>query len=221
MRSQKAWALSLVTAVTLFGFGSGFGSFAAGQDAHNPAVRQRPGKNAVVVVDPAKSAITWLGKKVTGQHNGTVALKSGQVFFDGDTLTGGEFEIDMTSIRCDDLKDAEYNKKLVDHLKSDDFFSVDKYKTVIFKMTSVKPLEGKKDATHEITGDLTIKGVTHPVTFPALIVVKDGQASAKGKVTVDRTQYGIRYGSGQFFKDLGDKMIDDNFELGFDLQSTR
>jgi len=170
-------------------------------------------------VDTSQSKVRWLGKKVSGQHNGTVNVKSGTVDLKGNNLKGGNFEIDMPSIVVEDIKDAEFNGKLTGHLKSDDFFSVEKFPTSTFKITSVKPLKSKKDGTHEITGDLTIKGITHPVTFPATVEVKNGVAKAKGKATVDRIKYNIRYGSGQFFKNLGDKMIDDQFQIELDIQS--
>ncbi len=171
-------------------------------------------------IDGAKSSVRWTGKKVTGQeHTGTVAVQSGIVELSGNELKGGEITIDMRSLKNEDLKDAEYNAKLTGHLKSDDFFAVEKNPTSTFKITSVKPLKNRSDATHEITGDLTIRGTTQPVTFPAKIEVKNGAASAKGKVTVDRTKYNVRYGSGKFFENLGDKMIKDTFELDLDLRS--
>lgn len=172
-----------------------------------------------VEIDPAKSKVGWTGKKVAGQHNGTVSVKSGQVDLEGDTLKGGEVLIDMSSIKNEDLKDPEFNAKLTGHLKSDDFFGVEQHPTSKFKISSIKALKGKKDATHEISGDLTIKGVTHPVSFPAKIEVKDGTASAKGKLKIDRTKYNVKYGSGKFFENLGDKMINDEFELDLDLKS--
>lgn len=175
-------------------------------------------KTATVDVDSSK--LFWLGKKVTGQHNGTIALKSGQIEVEGQSLKGGRFEIDMNSIAVEDLKDPEYNKKLVNHLKSDDFFGSDKHPVSTFTITKVKPASKKvKDATHEITGDLTIKGVTQPVTFPAKVEIKDGQARATGKLMIDRTKYNVRYGSGKFFENLGDKMINDEFELKLDITS--
>jgi polyisoprenoid-binding protein YceI len=189
--------------------------------ATSTALAQGKGKGAAVAnleVDSSKSSVRWLGKKVTGEHSGTIALKSGQVELDGKNVKGGIFEIDMGSIVVEDLKDPEWNKKLNDHLKSDDFFGVANHPISTFKITSVKPVK-KKDTTHEITGDLTIKGITHAVTFPAKIEVKGNEASAKGKVTVDRTKYNIRYGSGKFFDNLGDKMINDDFQLELDLKS--
>ncbi len=179
-------------------------------------------KPKTVPVDTAQSQVQWVGKKVTGQHNGTVALKSGQIELDGRSLKGGKFEIDMTSIKVEDVKDADSNGKLTGHLKSDDFFGVDKNPVSTFVITSVKPLGAKKDAagnTHEITGNLTIKGATHPVTFPAKIEIAKDQAKAAGKLVIDRTKFDIKYRSGKFFPELGDKLIHDNFEIDLNLSA--
>ncbi|HUP57575.1 MAG TPA: YceI family protein, partial [Bdellovibrionota bacterium] len=99
------------------------------------------------------------------------------------------------------------------------FFGVDKHPVSTFEITSVKPLAGSPEATHEIAGKLTIKGHTEEVTFPAKVSVEDKKATAHGKVKVDRTKYNIRYGSGKFFDNLGDKMINDDFEIELDLTS--
>ena len=176
-------------------------------------------KPQTLKLDPAKSQIKWHGAKVTGSHNGTVPLKSGSVQVEGKDIKGGKFEIDMTKIKNDDLTDKSYNDKLVGHLKSDDFFGVDKHPTSTFEITKVKPLEGSADATHEITGKLTIKGHTEEVTFPAKVSIEGKKATAQGKIKVDRTKYGIRYGSGKFFENLGDKMINDEFEIDLNVTS--
>ena len=172
-----------------------------------------------VAIDTATSKLSWVGKKVTGQHNGTVNLKGGEIDLEGSTLKGGQFEIDMSSIKVLDITDAKNNEKLTGHLKSDDFFGVDKHPTAKFKITSVKPLKGKKDANVEVTGDLTVKGQTKPITFPAMVDVKDGKGFAKGNISVDRTLFNVRYGSGKFFENLGDKMINDNFDIALDLRT--
>lgn len=172
-------------------------------------------KVRTVTLSPDQSEVRWLGKKVTGQHNGTLKLKGGSVQLVGDEIKGGDIQLDMGSVVVEDVKDPEYNAKLVAHLKNDDFFSSSTYPVSSFKITRVRPLKGNPEATHEVTGDLTIKGQTHPVTFPAKVEVKDGRASAQAKVRIDRTRWNIRYGSGKFFKGLGDKMIDDQFELDF------
>lgn len=178
-----------------------------------------PAKARTYKVDVAKSDVKWHAKKVTGEHMGTIALKSGQMLVNGNKITGGTFVIDMNSIACTDIKDAEYNKKLVGHLKSDDFFSVEKHNTATFKITGVKPIAkaAAGQPNYTVTGDLTIKGITNPISFPATVSVKDGVASAKADVTINRAKYDVRYGSNSFFDDLGDKAIYDDFVVTLDV----
>lgn len=167
------------------------------------------GKKPVPVkVDAAKSTVNWLGKKVTGQHSGTIALKEGQLLLDGKKLVGGSFTMDMTTLAVTDVKDEKMNGKLKGHLSSDDFFGVANYPTSTLKITKVTPKGGN---AYEVTGDLTIKGKTAPVTFPATVDPKAGTATAK--ITIDRSKYDIKYGSKSFFDNLGDKAIYDEFEL--------
>ena len=168
-------------------------------------------------VQPQLSTLGWVGKKVGGQHNGTIALKEGTVQVKGNELVGGTFVADMTSMKNTDLTDADYNGKLMGHLKSEDFFAVDKNPTATFVITSIKPLKG--DATGNnatITGNLTIKGKTNPVSFPAKVGVKNGMAAASGVATIDRTKYDVKYGS-TLFGAAADKAIDDNFTLSFNV----
>lgn len=169
-------------------------------------------------VDKEKTKVTWVGKKVAGQHNGTIAVSNGTLVSDGKTITGGKFDIDMTSIKNDDLTDQEYNQKLVGHLKSEDFFATDKFPKATLVITKVTPL-GKDQ--HNVKGNLTIKGITKPVEFPATIKASDSQVTAKAKILVDRTKYDIKYGSGTFFDNLGDKAIDNDFELNVELVATK
>jgi polyisoprenoid-binding protein YceI len=167
------------------------------------------------------SEVKWNAKKVTGEHYGDITLKSGQLQVDKNRLTGGTFVIDMTSITCADIKDAGSNGKLVGHLKSDDFFSVEKHPTATFTITEATPIAkaaaGKPN--YNVKGNLTIKGITNPVSFPATVTVKDGVASAKADVTVDRTKYDIRYRSSNFFENLGDKAIYDEFTVSLDVKA--
>jgi len=167
-------------------------------------------KPVTYTVDAAKSTITWVGKKVTGSHNGTIALQSGTLNVDGKKVTGGTFTIDMNSI-----KDADGSAKLEGHLKADDFFGVAKFPTSTFVITKV----AGSGAAVTVSGNLTIKGISKPLSFPATVTVNtDGTVSAlAGKITVDRTKYDIRYGSKSFFDSIGDKAIDDNFELAVKL----
>ncbi len=160
-------------------------------------------------VDAAKSKITWLGKKVTGEHNGVINLKSGSLELDGANIKGGEFVVDMASLKNLDLE-GEWNDKLVGHLKSDDFFGVEKYPTAKLVITKATAFSGGK-AT--VTGNLTIKAKTNPITFE---VTKVG-ADYKADITIDRAKYDVRYGSNSFFDNLGDKTIYDDFYLGVTL----
>jgi polyisoprenoid-binding protein YceI len=160
--------------------------------------------------DVSKSSIKWLGKKVTGKHNGVINLKSGSLKLSGDQIKGGEFIIDMNSIKDLDLKDATYNAKLVGHLKSDDFFGVATYPEAKLVITSATPF---KNGEATVKGNLTIKGKTHPTQFN----VKKTSGSFGVTIDIDRTLYGAKYGSGKFFDNLGDKMIDDIFTLTINL----
>ncbi|UTA69938.1 YceI family protein [Emticicia sp. 21SJ11W-3] len=160
-------------------------------------------------VDTKASSFNWIGKKITGEHNGTINIQSGSLAVDGDKLVGGDFVIDINSIKVVDLKDAEYNAKLTGHLKAPDFFDAAKYPTASFKITKATPKGG---ANYDIAGNLTINGVTQAITFPATVSVdKKGSATATAKFEVDRTKFGSKYASKSFFDAIGDKAIHDNF----------
>ncbi|MBC7540872.1 MAG: YceI family protein [Bacteriovorax sp.] len=159
-----------------------------------------------VVIDPATSKLVYVAKKVTGEHTGEVKISSGHLNFDKKNLKDGEFEIDMTSITNTDLSDASYHKKFIDHMVSEDFFAVEKFKTAKLVLKTVKKEKGDN---YKVTGDLTIKGITAPVSFDAVAT----KEKATAKVTFDRTKYDIKYGSGKFFQGLGDKMINDEVQL--------
>jgi len=162
-------------------------------------------KTSPLAVDTKASKIHWLAKKVAGQHEGTINLASGSLVANGAKLTGGEFVIDMKSIVCTDLTDAEYNKKFIGHITTGDFFEVEKYPTASFKITKV---EGAN-----LTGDLTMHGVTKSITFPAKIAIIVGKISATASIPVDRTDFGVKYNSKKFFDKIGEKAIDDIFNL--------
>lgn len=161
------------------------------------------------------NSVKWTGKKVTGEHYGYIQVKSADIKHKAGVISAATVVIDMNSITCTDLADAEYNGKLVGHLKSDDFFGVDKFPESRLEVKSVKKVS---DNSYEVKSHLTIKGQTHPNTFVVKVEQKEKNFVLSGKVLVDRTLYHIRYGSGKFFDNLGDRMIDDNFELDFVLQ---
>jgi len=156
------------------------------------------------------SKLVWKGYKVTGSHEGTIDIQSGFLTFVADKLTGGNFTINMTTLASTDLE-GEYKGKLEGHLKSDDFFGVATHKTATLEFTEVEA-SGKN--SYNVTGDLTIKGETNPVNFTISIYGNKATANLK----VDRTQYGVKYGSASFFDDLKDKAIYDEFDLVADLE---
>ncbi len=173
-----------------------------------------------VEISPSESSISWVGRKVTGSHAGTVPVKAGEVLLDGERIASGTFGIDLSGVKVTDIPDPKNNAKLVGHLKSPDFFAAEMFPTVQFTIDSAapmaKPLPNGENTT--IKGTLSIKGIAKPVEFPAQVSIKDGVAEARGKAKLDRTQWDIRYGSGKFFQGLGDKLIYDEFEVDFALK---
>lgn len=161
-------------------------------------------------VDTKTSTIQWTGHKVTGTHTGKVTLKSGEIAIHDGVISGGSFSIDMNSITCDDL-DAATGAKLIGHLKSDDFFNSANFPTATLRITKAMPQDTK--GNHKILGDLTIKGITKPIKFFAQVTKENGRDVAIADIKVDRSEYDVRYGSGSFFDNLGDKTIYDEFDL--------
>ena len=152
-----------------------------------------------------QSNIEWVGKKITGTHNGTIAVKEGEIVVTDGKLTGGKFVIDATSIKILDITDPATNAQFAGHLASDDFFSTEKYPEAYLEITSV--------SGNHVEGNLTIKGITHPAGFDVAVNVNGDQLTATGKLVIDRTRYAMKFRSGNFFKDLGDTLIYNDFEL--------
>ncbi len=157
-----------------------------------------------------KSSIKWTGKKVGGEHYGHINLKNGFVHINADKISKGSIVIDMTSITNDDLENEEYNAKLIGHLKSDDFFGVEKFPTATLHITESTKFT---DGTAEVSGELTIKNITHPIKFKTSYKDKVFNAT----IVIDRAKYEVKYGSESFFKGLGDKIIEDEFTLDIKL----
>jgi polyisoprenoid-binding protein YceI len=157
-------------------------------------------------IDVSKSTIHWIGKKITGEHAGSIKFKDGYLVFKDKKLVGGNFTVDMTTLSNDDQTGTS-KQKLEGHLKSEDFFNTATYTTSILVFKSIA---SKGNNTYLVTGDLTIKGNTNSIQFDLAIVDKK---KAKATLTINRTKYDIKYGSGSYFDDLGDKTIYDDFEL--------
>ena len=180
------------------------------ENQEEAAVAVEATTNNTVAVKAAESQVFWKGYKVTGQHEGTIALTEGNLTFADQVLTGGSFTVDMTSLVATDL-DGEMKGKLEGHLKSDDFFGTEAHPTAQLVITQVGV-----DAAggYQVTGDLTIKGITNPISFEMHV---EGN-SATTKLIVDRSKFDVRYGSNSFFDNLGDKAIYDDFELDVKLK---
>jgi len=176
-------------------------------------------------IDPANSIVEWKGTKPTGEHVGTINIKQGNIIVKDGNLVAGKFTLDMTSIVNKDLTDAEWNKKLVDHLNSSDFFNTAEFPESTFELTSAKPydgspVEGSEQPTHNITGNLTIKGISKSVTFPAFVQMDKTMFKATStQFVIDRTEWDVRYQSKKFFDDLKDKFIYDEIGIRISIAS--
>ena len=173
-------------------------------------------KNIELPVSAKESVVEWTGKKLTGEHYGNINLTEGILLLSGNTLKGGSFVFDMNSITCTDITDEKSNKRLVDHLKSDDFFSIRTYPTAKFVITNVTK---KEDDVYDITGNLTIKNITKPVSFPTTLARKNGKVTAFATIIFDRSKFDVKFGSQTFFDNLGDKLVYDDVELKVTLTS--
>lgn len=167
------------------------------------------GNEKYVRVDTKQSVITWKGASLNGLNSqtGYVYPSIGELMIENGQLTGGIVEVDMNTIED---KNHRRDTKLVDHLKDPDFFEVEKFPFSILSITKIKSTtnEGR-----QITGNLTIKGITHPVTFPAKLEIKNGMVKANGKLVIDRTQWDVRYKSAKFYTLLANQTMSDSIEF--------
>ncbi|BDD10028.1 lipid-binding protein [Fulvitalea axinellae] len=168
-------------------------------------------------IDTTASVVVWKGSKVGGEHHGNLNLKSGKLIIEDQKITGGDFTVDMTTITNSDLTSKKWNKKLVNHLKSGDFFDTKNHPDAYFKINDISTAPSGNAGEYTISGDMTVKGITKPISFPAKVTIKDKLLTAKADVIIDRTAFDIQYKSGSFFDNLGDKLIHDNFELKINL----
>lgn len=171
------------------------------------------GVSGSFTIDGENSAFGWLGKKVTGEHFGSFSLTEGNFTLANGELTSGKAVADLSTIVVEDIEDEEMNAKLVGHLASEDFFNTTEYPSAVLNIT------GSEDGVAK--GELTIKEITHPVEFPYTVEETEAGVSVSGTMTIDRTLYDIKYGSGKFFENLGDKTIYDEFELSFTAVGTK
>ena len=177
-------------------------------------------------IDVENSKIQWIGRKVTGEHNGNLEILYGNIrrYLDTDQteVIKGKIVIDMTTITNNDIKSEEYKKYFVDHLNSTDFFDVTHFSRAELKIlnNSIIIPENSQNNT-KILAEITIKGITHKIEFPAKIKFLDNLAIAEGTIDIDRTLFDIKYKSKSYFPNMGDHFIYDNFTLSFLIQAKK
>lgn len=183
-------------------------------------VKTPQANSAIYKVNTDESKVTWIGSKPTGSHNGTIDIKTGVLSVKSGKITGGKFLIDMKTLKALDM-DEEGNGKLSGHLKSEDFFKIDKYPTSTFAITKAEPFVAKvgeevilEGATHTITGNLKMLDVTKSISFPAIINMSEDGLKANTQFNINRTDWGLSYGTD---KSLGDRFIKPTVTIGFEL----
>ena len=181
----------------------------------NIAIFSLSAQETTMLIDTESSSLNWIGKKITNsQHNGSLKFISGELTMCSDqktskmTICKGSFSVDMTTLLVEDLSGSS-KQRLEGHLKSDDFFSVDKHKKSFLTINSSKIIE----SGFSVKGSLTIKDITHPVEFE--LIRNPGGFTAN--MIFDRSKYDVKYNSGSFFENLGDRLILDDIELSADL----
>jgi len=171
-----------------------------------------------VRIDTKSSTVKWIGSKVASAHEGTINIQRGVLMIKHGTLVGGQFSIDMNSIKNTDIESEEYSAKLEGHLKNKDFFDVEQFPTAVITITNA--IKGKEN-NYTVIANLTIKGITHPITFDANVNINGINFLAKAKIKIDRTKWDITYNSGNFFENLGDYLIKDEIEFDVFLLSAK
>ena len=169
-------------------------------------------KDGVYRVDVEKSVVEWIGRNINNRHHGRIALSDGQVVFDNGKLTSGSFSLDMNTIANLDLQDDKWRAMLLRHLKSDDFFDVERYPTVTFDLKGAAKIAAAAPGTPnmEIAGTLTIKDTARPLCFPAMVArQEDGSVKGQAALDIDRTLWDVCYGSGKLFERLGMHLVHD------------
>ena len=187
-------------------------------------------------IDTSRSTVTWIGAKVTGRHNGLIPIREGTITLHNGELRGGKTIFDMANVRSEDRAiDQAGNIKLTNQLRSADFFAVEQHPTASFVITTIAPFdsterqgtpatEGKtkrmriKDPNHKVTGNLTITGITHSISFPARIDLEDSVLRARANFNIDRTHWKLTYGTD---KSLGNRTIYPSVNIGLDIVAYR
>jgi len=183
---------------------------------------ETPSEGPVFTLNTGQSTLGWKGTKSRGGHYGVIEMVDGSINTDGDEIIGGNFTIDMNTIVCEDLTNENMNQRLIGHLVSEDFFYTEKYPKAFFKVTGVEKQMSEKDgfsANHMVTGDLTIRGNTKQISFPADITMEEDRIYAKtGEIMLDRTQWNVNTQTKKVIARMTDRYIDDVMIVSLDLK---
>lgn len=167
-------------------------------------------------LDPTHCTVTWAGRNLNGRHDGIIPLVGGQIAIAAGRLVGGEIVLDLTKLANRDLQDETLRALLETHLKSDDFFDVARYPNATVRLLGGEPLAGATPGTanYRVLAELTLKGVTRPLSFAAAVAPQqDGSVKAQAALELDRTDWGILYGSGKLFERLGMHLVHDQISV--------
>ena len=201
---------------------------AAGQPIEsNPGAAQRsisrrsiPPRDGTHRIDVEKSRIEWTGRNLTSAHSGAIKLNAGQMELREGRPIGGAFTLDMGSMENLNLQDSAMRQLLIRHLKSDDFFDVERFPTAEFRLSKITAIPGARrgNPNWEVSGELTLKSVTNQIVFPAMIgLTTDGLIAADAHFDFDRTRWKVLYGSGKFYEKLGKHLVNDEVSLALKL----
>jgi polyisoprenoid-binding protein YceI/rhodanese-related sulfurtransferase len=180
--------------------------------------------DGIFEVDVETSVVRWTGRNLFNHHQGTVKLAGGRIEVQNGALKAARFTLDMNRIVCEDLVDTAYNALLILHLRDDDFFAVERFPTAEFVCERAEPLQACTPGTPNYTlhGTMTLRGVTQPLSFPAVIAAADADhLTGQAQFEIDRTQFGSHYGSGRLFAFLGKHVVNDHIHLHVKLHARR
>lgn len=206
--NNKLYSTYLV--LIIFPFFFGCGGAVTGENKNNASASSlslHGGNEKYFMIDTKESVVAWTGSSVHGKHEGYAYISKGELMIEKGQIMGGAVEIDMNKTEG---PGHERDNDLINHLKGPDFFDVKQFP---FSTIAITGVESTNNENKTVTGNLTIKGITHPVTFPARIEVNSGIVKANGKLVIDRTRWDVRYNSGKFYDNLADKVISDSIEF--------
>lgn len=223
MKTLKFLAIAVISVAMLQACKNPEGEKTETKDAE----QVKSGDGVSYSVDTEASSVKWLGTKPTGEHFGYVPIAEGELMVKDDMITGGNFTMNVANLRVEDIEDEETNAKLAGHLRSPDFFNTDTFPTIKFEITGVEQLQDEvtddgMQLTHELSGNLTIKGITKNISFKAQVNMLENKIEAMTpQFLIDRTKWNVNYGSQKVFDNLKDNFIHDDMGITIKLHAKK